>query len=150
MEDSYNTLDHLIEFTQSEWHKLSKEQVNDKPYPGKWSKKEILGHLIDSAVNNTARLIKGQIEPLKIEEYRQDEWVESQNYQSYDEDELIRTWSYLNQHLLNAVRNIKGNTWEKECQLSDGRNVTLRWLYYDYLAHMKHHLRQIFGEREEL
>ncbi len=150
MEDSFSTLDHLIEYTQSEWHKFDSGELSRKPSPNKWSKKEILGHLIDSAINNIARLIKGQIETLEIQEYRQNEWVESQNYQNYDEDDLIHAWSSLNHHLLNAVRNIKGNTWEKECLLSDGRHVTLRWLFYDYLAHMKHHLRQIFGEREEL
>ena len=50
-----------------------------KPDPDRWSKKEILGHLIDSASNNHQRFVRAQFTArLEFPEYEQKSWVKSQ------------------------------------------------------------------------
>ncbi|MEM8969958.1 MAG: DinB family protein, partial [Bacteroidota bacterium] len=69
-------------------------ELIEKPTPNKWSKKEVLGHLIDSAINNHTRLIQIQIEPqlLVIEKYAQDDWVRLHQYQEWNTEVLVRCW----------------------------------------------------------
>ena len=70
-----------------------------KPSPGKWSKKEILGHLIDSAQNNIRRFVVSQYEEKPHIVYAQDEWVKAGGYQQYNTADLIELWQLLNKHL---------------------------------------------------
>lgn len=124
----------------------SEEDLNHKPAPDKWSKKEILGHLCDSALNNLQRFIRGQYyaEPPHIV-YHQNEWVALQQYQSYDTKQLVNLWATLNQHLCWVLDHMSEanygklvNTGKEEKDLHP-----LEWLAKDYVSHLKHHLRQI-------
>ncbi|CAM3679994.1 DinB family protein [Cohnella lubricantis] len=119
-----------------------------KPAPNKWSKQEILGHLCDSAANNHIRfariLLSG--EPVKIEGYQQDEWVQLHGYQhNYSCLELLALWIHLNKQILYVMRHASESDLNKSCVLSDGSQVSLRWLFDDYLDHMVHHREQIEG-----
>lgn len=119
-----------------------------KPAPNKWSKQEILGHLCDSATNNHVRFarILSSAEPIKIEGYQQDEWVRLHDYQHhYSHLELLALWIHLNNQILYVLRQASESDWTKQCLLSDGTPVSLRWLFDDYLDHMLHHRKQIEG-----
>jgi hypothetical protein len=114
-----------------------------KPSPDAWSKKEILGHLIDSAANNHQRFIRLQLEPeISLPGYEQDGWVRLGRYQQMPWADIIGLWSAYNRHLAAIIESIDeaalGHVWHSK----DG-DVTLEFIATDYVVHMRHHLEQI-------
>jgi hypothetical protein len=122
---------------------IGEEEFSHRPATGKWSKKEILGHLIDSAANNHHRFIRAQLEaPYEILPYAQNEWVELNRYQHLESNRIVHLWETYNRHLLEIIRHIPEEKLAKT--LIDGEEtVTLGWLIVDYVAHIEHHLNQI-------
>jgi hypothetical protein len=115
-----------------------------KPSPEKWSKKEILGHLIDSATNNHQRFIRAQFENNPAIFYDQDMWVAHSHYNELPVKQLIRFWKVYNKHLLEIIKRIPAENLMRECKMRDGNHVTLQFLIDDYVTHLQHHLKQIF------
>lgn len=112
--------------------------------PGKWSKKQILGHLIDSAANNHQRFVRAQLStPLSFPGYAQNDWVAAQQYQSESWSALVRLWTSYNTHLLHVISNIPEEKWKHQCKIGEGEPVTLAFLAEDYVRHAEHHLAQI-------
>jgi hypothetical protein len=138
-----------INLVPTKFLKYSEEELRRKPAPDKWSKKELLGHLIDSATNNHHRFIKIQFmpEPLFVEGYHQDDWVEIQKYNEIDTQHLVNFWKIYNKHILFIMQNIPEEklslkiTPEQPFEEAD----TLFLLMKDYVDHMDHHLKQIFN-----
>jgi len=122
---------------------LSMEEINYKPSPKKWSKKEILGHLCDSCFNNLQRLIRVQYEDRPFIIYNQDEWVKNQNYQERDFNEVLDLWVSLHRQIIHAINNFPEK--HLESIIDVGEEVTARFIITDYLDHQNHHFRQIFG-----
>src|SRR5215211_1577678 len=73
-------------------NQLQEPEASEKPSPSKWSKKECIGHLIDSAHNNIRRFIVAQYEDNPVINYRQDDWVRINHYQEQPLINLIRLW----------------------------------------------------------
>lgn len=118
-----------------------------KPAPGKWSKKEIIGHLIDSAQNNIQRFVRGQYLDKPHIVYHQDEWVAAQNYQQYSRKDLITLWALLNRHIciiLAAMPPAAYNNLVNVGKEEEEKLATLQFLAEDYIAHHLHHIKQIF------
>lgn len=122
--------------------------VSVRPAVNKWSKKEILGHLCDSAINNISRIVKAPSakKPFVIQQYEQDEWVKNNNYQEQPLNDIIELWKALNKQFIAAASNIPAKKLALKCDIGDGEIKTLQWLVDDYLVHMKHHLEKIFNE----
>ncbi len=124
-------------------------ELNRKPAPNKWSKKEILGHLIDSAANNHQRFIRSQYEkePFTIFPYEQDHWVSIQKYNEVDSKYLVELWRLYNQHIHWIIFNFPEEKLAVKCSsvddLETAENVFL--LIKDYVDHMDQHLEQIFN-----
>ncbi len=117
-----------------------------KPHPKKWSKIEVLGHLIDSAQNNLRKFICGQYEsepPLIV--YDQDFWVESNRYSQARKEDVIQLWSLLNQRIAAVLTSMPENDYKKQCNTNrDAVQLrSLEWLAADYVKHLKHHLNQL-------
>lgn len=111
-----------------------------RPGEGKWSAKEVVGHLIDSAGNNLQRMVRlGIDETLQMPGYKQMEWVAVQHYQERHWSDLVILWSALNLHLAHVIsyadKSHFGRVWSFE-----GGDVTLGFLIEDYIAHLQHHL----------
>ncbi|HEY5884955.1 MAG TPA: DinB family protein [Pyrinomonadaceae bacterium] len=122
---------------------------------GKWSRKQIIGHLIDSAANNHSRFVRAQFnDELVFPGYEQNAWVDSQQYQEKDWTELVQLWKLYNRHILHIIKVTPEETRMKlrakhnlhmiaSDKLSPDEPVTLDWFMRDYLDHMKKHLGQI-------
>jgi hypothetical protein len=125
---------------------ISEHDFLAKPNPRKWSKQEILGHLVDSGHNNLRRFICGQYEnrPPHII-YNQDFWVTANNYQASKRDDVITLWRLINERIYTVLITMPEENYLREC--NTGRNTTelysLEFLAVDYLKHLKHHLNQI-------
>lgn len=145
----------VLESSEQIFRSINDEQSSKRLSPSKWSSKEILGHLIDSSINNIRRLVLSQIqEDLIFSGYQQDDWVRIQNYHYRDWNFLIDLWKLNNIHLINIVEAIPGDLLTKEFEdhnfdqiLSESfapdKPVTIEILIRDYLSHMKHHIDQI-------
>lgn len=123
---------------------FSPEQAASRPQVGAWSKKEELGHLIDSAINNYARIIRVQMENAPaLPGYQQDAWVERQGYNDRDWRALIVLWSALNEHMLAAAARIPSSALARTCTIAGSHPMTLEFVIEDYVDHMIHHLEHI-------
>jgi hypothetical protein len=113
-----------------------------KPQPDKWSKKEILGHLVDSAQNNIRRFIVAQYEDSPTIGYAQDAWVACSNYQGYPTEDLVALWTLLNRHIVVILRHMSPEARQRMCSMG-GQPQSLEWVAADYCNHLLHHLHQI-------
>jgi hypothetical protein len=124
---------------------------------GKWSRKEIVGHLIDSASNNHERFVRAQFsDDLVCPTYDQDEWVRVQNYVRAPWAELVTLWSLYNLHLTRVIaaippevrsrRRVRHNLHEVAFRaIPASEPATLEYFMQDYVVHLEHHLAQIFA-----
>jgi GNAT superfamily N-acetyltransferase len=130
----------LSRFTESEGEQ--------RPSPGRWSRKEVLGHLIDSASNNHQRFVRGQIASGQdFPGYEQEQWVRTQDYQSARWTDLIELWRAYNTHLLHVAGRMSGEGQGATCRVGGGE-VTLAGLFVEYVDHLEHHLRKMLGRWE--
>ena len=131
---------------------FSEEQLLQKPAPEKWSKKEILGHLIDSAINNLQRFTEVQFlpQPYRIVSYSQNELVAVNHYQELPINHLLELWSALNKHIVYVVQSTPGKRFEfpVDPKYDNGEMKTLGWVICDYVAHMEHHLKQVTAKQD--
>jgi hypothetical protein len=112
-----------------------------KPSPFKWSKKELVGHLIDSAQNNIRRILISQYEVEPHIVYNQDAWVNLNHYQEREYHELVQLFLSLNKQLAFIINNVPEKNQERMCRTEALHSI--QWLAKDYLLHLKHHLHQI-------
>lgn len=125
---------------------------------GAWSRKQILGHLIDSASVNHQRIIEAQISgSIVFDGYAHERWVELQGYQDQDWEELVTLWSALNMHICGLVERIPAEVLEKEHSehrfdemafrpVPADEPSTLGYIIEDYFAHLRYHLDQILDK----
>jgi hypothetical protein len=112
--------------------------------PGHWSRKEELGHLIDSASNNHLRFVRATLEPTYHgQSYDQNGCVNLHGYQEMSWTELVDFWQSYNHLLAKLVARIPEGELSTPCRVGDSAQVTLRFLIEDYVAHMQHHLDHI-------
>jgi DinB superfamily len=112
--------------------------------PGKWSRKEILGHLIDSASNNHQRFVRAALsDELAFPGYSQSDWVRVQGYADEEWQGIIDMWAALNRHIAHIVSRLPAAKLRTPCRIGDGEPVTLEALIADYIRHMEHHLEQV-------
>jgi hypothetical protein len=139
------TIDHLgklIRIYGRRLEALSDETYNWQPDPEKWSKKEILGHLVDSAQNNIRRFIVAQYEETPTILYSQDAWVAFAGYRDYPVQELIALWALLNRHILVILSHMSVGNAQRMCAMGS-QPQPLEWVAADYCNHLLHHLHQI-------
>lgn len=114
--------------------------------PGHWSKKEILGHLIDSAANNHQRFVRAQLAPAYDgPTYQQEQWVAAQAYASESWPDLVNLWLLYNRHLLHIIRNLPEASGPTPCVIAADAPVPLSEVVSSYVDHLEHHLGQILG-----
>jgi hypothetical protein len=129
-------------------------EASVRPAPGKWSKKEIIGHLLDSASNNHGRFVRAQLQDdLVFPGYDQEAWVRVQRYQERRWVDLVRAWHAYNHHIASimeaaeadalarprARHNLHELAWQP---LPASDPATLDYFMRDYVGHLKHHLAQ--------
>jgi hypothetical protein len=143
-------LEEAIEREIASLRQITEAESGIKPAPDAWSKKEELGHLIDSAANNHMRFVRASIEPqFQGPGYQQDHWVRLHGYQEMAWTNIIAFWRRYNHFLVGLVRRIPEDRLQTSCVVGDSAPVTLEFLIEDYVLHMQHHLDHIL-EREKI
>jgi hypothetical protein len=121
------------------------EAESSKPVlSGGWSRKQVLGHLIDSASNNHQRFVRAALQPsLDFPGYDQDDCVRVQAVEEANWDLLVSLWASYNRYLAHIIAHLPASKLETPCRIGTDKPVTLRFLAEDYLVHLLHHLGQI-------
>src|SRR5688500_5758824 len=116
MKDATQELRKIVDTYTRKLTDIPEKEFLSKPLPNKWSKIEVLGHLIDSAQNNLRRFICAQYEsepPLIV--YQQDFWVASNQYQQMKKEEVIALWRLLNLRICAVLENMPPGNYNKQC-----------------------------------
>ena len=125
---------------------VSDADASRPPAPGHWSKKQILGHLIDSASNNHQRFVRAQLAAsYEGPSYEQEGWVASQNYVTENWPDLVNLWLLYNRHLLHIISTVPETALPVPCAIGGSAPVPLAEVMSSYVDHMEHHLAQILG-----
>jgi hypothetical protein len=113
---------------------------------GTWSRKQVLGHLIDSALNNVHRFIRvQQVEELSFPDYDQPFWVDRAGYQERPWSILITLWAGLNDQVAAVIRRIPADRLRTPCRIGAAKPLPLEFIVRDYQKHLQHHLEQILA-----
>ena len=155
MQDCVDDLRSTLSSESARLLAMSEKDASRRPAQGKWSPKEIIGHLIDSAANNHARFVRAQIaDEMVFEGYEQDAWVRLQRYNERPWSELVSLWQTYNTHIASVIESISPECLSRQRATHNLDEVgwrtiprdqpaTLDFFVRDYVGHMKHHLAQI-------
>jgi hypothetical protein len=145
MNETTNKLEQLLKRGLEFISQSSESEMNRKMSVEKWSKKEILGHLIDSGINNLQRFTEIQFEnkPYRIRKYNQDELIKANDYQNSETKEIVEFWISINNRILNLIKKQTEKTLNYKIELEKDNLSDLRFLIKDYVEHLEHHLKQI-------
>ena len=141
MQNNISELENIITKYSPLLQKLDEEKTSPKAQQNKWSKKELMGHMIDSAQNNIRRFVVVQYEDKPFIRYAQDNWVIAAGYQDYLLEDLIQFWILQNRHLVRVLKNIPPELYNQEIRTGELHSVL--WLAADYNKHLLHHLHQV-------
>ena len=111
--------------------------------------RQILGHMHDSASNNTHRVIhlQYQTSPVSFPDYahfgNNDRWIAIQNYQEENWQQLVKLWKYANLHFCHVIRQVNpeklGQVWVSALN----EKITLEMMVTDYPRHFYLHISEI-------
>lgn len=125
--------------------KSSEQEMCQKLSPEKWSKKEILGHLIDSGINNLQRFTEIQFEngTYELRNYNQNELVKANDYQNAETKKIVELWISLNHRISDIIKQQTEESLNYKIKIDIKNMADLRFLINDYVEHLEHHLNQI-------
>ena len=148
MEKVYNELDLVVNAFYNKYRDLDNEITSKRSAANKWTLKEIIGHLIDSASNNHQRFVRLQIvDELIFPGYGKDnsKWLEIQKYNEMNFSDIMLLWKQYNVLLGNIIKEVDESKLENRWINSEGDKIILRDLMIDYIRHLKDHT-QHFGQ----
>lgn len=133
-----------IDAAEPRLRQISEAESTKPILNGGWSRKQVMGHLIDSASNNHQRFVRAALQPsLEFPRYDQDGNVRVQAPQDADWPLLISLWASYNRYLAHIIAHLPASKLETVCRIGDGEPVTLGFIASDYVRHLLHHLQQI-------
>ena len=149
------SLNQIIKEAVVHLNTIDEDNFAKRPFADKWSKKEILGHLIDSAYNNHQRFVRAKNRPnLIFEGYDQVAWVKRNAYQDRSASDIIICWQVVNNHLANMIGHLSEEVLNRKLSTHNFHQIGMRpieatdavsiaYMIEDYLFHTEHHLAQI-------
>ncbi|MFZ6001145.1 MAG: DinB family protein [Bacteroidota bacterium] len=145
MEQTIKELEQILNDFAPKLRDIPDVQFSAKPQPNKWSKKEVIGHLIDSGQSNLRRFVTGQYDENPKITYDQDFWVNANQYQTAAKDDVVLLWVLINRRIIAVLQSMPQSNYTRTCDTGKATPQlrTLEWLASDYVKHMKHHLNQV-------
>jgi hypothetical protein len=144
MKELSKKLSQAIESAEPILRQVSEAESNKPVLKGGWSRKQVIGHLIDSASNNHQRFVRASLQgSLEFPGYDQDGCVRVQAVQDAPWPLLVALWKNYNLYLAHVIAHLPASQLEAQCRIGEDKPVTLKFLADDYLTHLLHHLAQI-------
>jgi DinB superfamily len=129
---------------------VSDQQSIEPIQTGGWSRKQLVGHLIDSASNNHQRFVRASLQSaLNFPGYDQNGNVRSQQFQVVSWPLLVSLWHSYNQFLAHVIAHLPASQLKTTCRIGAEPPVTLEFLANDYVDHLEHHLLQMGVEANQ-
>ncbi|MEJ2658174.1 MAG: DinB family protein [Desulfobacterales bacterium] len=148
MKDIARQLRTIIAKVEPQLTRMNHDAVGFKPGPNEWSKKEILGHLIDSAANNHQRFVRAVNKVAAgFPTYDQNEWVRIQRHNERPWLSLVELWSAYNSHVCHIIECIPKDADSSPCNIGKKGPVPLDFVIKDYIRHLQHHLKDILDDQ---
>ncbi len=148
MINTATSLRNLLSQALSQLTQIADNETSIKKNIDKWSKKEILGHLIDSACNNQQKFVRTMAQGhLDFVGYAQNHWVAVQQYNKQDWQELVQIWYAYNLQIAHIIQYADSATLQHTISIDGNGPFSLLFIMEDYVEHLKHHLQQILPER---
>lgn len=128
---------------------FSKKVISDNRNTQNRSIKQIIGHMIDSASNNTHRVVHLQYRemPLRFHNYatfgNNDKWIEIQNYQEESWEDLVQLWKFTHLHFSHVIQNIDPDKLKNEWIANFNEKITLQQMVEDFPRHLKLHISEV-------
>ena len=142
IQQSIKRLEYLTQIIPKILYEIDEENFSAKESENKCSKKQIIGHLIDSATNNHQRFIRGQFEENPEIKYDQNNWNKFNFYQQIEKQQLISFWTLYNKQLIEIMNRMPTENFKRTIKNGDN-NLTIDFLIKDYIEHLEYHLKQI-------
>jgi hypothetical protein len=134
----------VVKSAEARLVQVSEAESNKPVLSGGWSRKQVLGHLIDSASNNHQRFVRAALRgSLDFPGYDQDGFVRVQAVEKASWTLLVSLWTVYNGYLAHVIAHLPQSRLGTLCRIGSDEPVTLKFLGEDYLRHLLHHLRQI-------
>ena len=144
MKEKARELEGLIGIFKKEFSNLDESLANVKLSEDKWTLKEIIGHLIDSASNNHQRFVRLQLyRDIEFPDYKRDEWLRIQNHRDMQFSDILTLFIYFNKLLANIISNVDEGSLQNKWNIAWDENssfITLERLITHYISHMNTHL----------
>lgn len=123
---------------------ISEERAAHKPQGDVWSAKEILGHLIDSGVNNHARFVRAGVQDsMELPSYDQNDWVSLGAWQERPWADIVALWQAYQTQIAHIISHLPDASLRHTLRIGDSEPLTLEFVAQDYVRHQLHHLAQI-------
>jgi len=133
-----------VQSAEVKLRQVSEAESSTPVLKGGWSRKQVIGHLIDSASNNHQRFVRASIQgSLEFPGYDQDGCVRVQAVQSAPWPLLVTLWTDYNLYLAHVIAHLPADKLAATCRIGENEPVTLKFLADDYMTHLLHHLSQI-------
>ena len=134
MKDIARDIRSIVDHASVHLSRMKPDDVSSKKAPDAWSKKEMLGHLIDSAANNHQRFVRACCNAAAdFPTYSQNDWVRIQQYNESDWGTLVELWAAHNRHLSDVIERIPRDAMSSPCNIGKEDPVTLEFLLKEYL-----------------
>jgi hypothetical protein len=138
----------LVDAAEPGLREVSEKESIHPILAGGWSRKQVTGHLIDSASNNHQRFVRAALQTsLDFPGYDQSGSVQVQAVQDADWQLLIALWASYNRYLAHIIARLPASKLGTVCRIGSGDPVTLDFLATDYLRHLGHHLSQLGAQQ---
>jgi hypothetical protein len=134
----------LVEVAEPRLREIGESESLQPILPGGWSRRQVIGHLTDSASNNHQRFVRAVLQTsLDFPGYDQSGNVRVQAVQSADWKLLVALWAAYNRYLAHVIAQLPPSKLDTVCRIGSGEAVTLEFLVTDYVRHLVHHLNQL-------
>jgi DinB superfamily len=148
MDHVSDKLGRIVEFAEPILRRVSEDDSATPVLPGGWSRRQLLGRLIDSASNNHQRFVRAALaDSLDFPGYDTPGSVAVQHVESAGWGMLVDLWASYNRYLANVIRRLPATKLAVPCRIGSREPVTLGFLVEDYVRHLVHHLGQIGAAR---
>jgi hypothetical protein len=151
VQDLGDLLENTIREQGPKLRAISDQTAATRPGAGEgWSRKQELGHLIDSATNNRVRFIVAALNGKYTgPTYDGRGWVELGGYSDTPWTDLVELWTRLNEALATAIKRIPDERLSTECNINEAGPIPLEFVIKDYVLHMQHHLDHILDRERQ-
>jgi hypothetical protein len=150
MKETIQRLENLMKRVNQLLSEVPMAELEEKVSLNKWSKKEIMGHLVDSALHNLQRFTQIQFEPkpYKVIPYDQDQMVLVNDYQNVLISNISELWLSLNRQIIHVLKALTSEALHYEVVINKNEFKDLQWLIVDYVDHLEYHIKQIEHAKE--